>query len=210
LGAVTAGQEEERRRLARELHDDTIQSLIALNQRGQLAQMALDGHPALEQLTEMQGMVAQMIDDLRRLTRDLRPIYLEDLGLVPALDMLARDTSTILKIPVNFQIPGSERRLQPEVELALYRIAQEALSNVVRHAHASHAKVHLEFTEQVITLTITDDGCGFEVPESPAEMAPVGHFGLLGMQERAVLVGARLTIGSAPGQGTHVDVILPN
>ena len=208
LGAVTAGQEEERRRLARELHDDTIQSLIALNQQGQLAQMALDGHPALDQLTEMQAMTAQMIDDLRRLTRDLRPIYLEDLGLVPALDMLARDTSTILNVPVNFETSGAARRLRPEVELALYRIAQEALSNVARHAQANHAEVHLDFAMQATTLTVSDDGCGFDVPESPAEMAPEGHYGLLGLYERAELIGARLDIQSTHRQGTCVRVIL--
>ena len=208
LGAVTAGQEEERRRLARELHDDTIQSLIALNQQGQLAQMTLDGHPALDQLTEMQELTAQMINDLRRITRNLRPIYLEDLGLAPALDMLARDTSIILNIPVNFKTSGPDRRLRPEVELALYRIAQEALNNVARHAQASHATVSLDFTHDVVTLKITDDGCGFEVPESPAEMAPEGHYGLLGLYERAELIGARLTIQSTHEQGTCVRVIL--
>ena len=209
LGAVTAGQEEERRRLARELHDDTIQSLIALNQRGQLAQMALDGHPALDQLIEMQDMMAQMINDLRRLTRDLRPIYLEDLGLVPALDMLARDTSTILNIPVIFETSGLDRRLPPEVELALYRIAQEALSNVARHANASSAGVKLDFGSETITLAVSDDGCGFSVPESPAEMAPEGHFGLLGLYERAELIDAQLAIQSTPDQGTSVTVSLP-
>jgi signal transduction histidine kinase len=209
LGAVTAGQEEERRRLARELHDDTIQSLIALNQRGQLAQMDLEDHPALEKLTEMQDMMAQIIADLRRLTRDLRPIYLEDLGLVPALDMLVRDTNAALNIPVNFETSGDDRRLRTEVELALYRIAQEALNNVVRHALASLVVVRLDFAEDTTTLQIADDGCGFEVPESPAEMAPVGHFGLLGMQERAELIGARLTVNSAPDQGTRVSVTLP-
>ncbi len=209
LGAVTAGQEEERRRLARELHDDTIQSLIALNQRGQLAQMALDNHPALDQLIEMQDMMAQMINDLRRLTRDLRPIYLEDLGLVPALDMLARDTSTILNIPVIFETSGLDRRLPPEAELALYRIAQEALSNVARHANASSVEVKVDFGSETITLAVSDDGCGFNVPESPAEMAPEGHYGLLGLYERAELIDAQLAIQSAPDQGTSVTVSLP-
>ena len=209
LGAVTAGQEEERRRLARELHDDTIQSLIALNQRVQLAQMALDGHPAFNQLTEMQGMTAQMIADLRRLTRDLRPSYLEDLGLVPALDMLARDTSVSLNIPVAFKTSGSDRRLRPEIELALYRMVQEALSNVARHANASSAEVALEFGPEAIKLAVSDDGCGFHVPESPAEMAPGGHYGLLGLYERAELIGAQLVIHSTPDRGTGVTVTLP-
>jgi signal transduction histidine kinase len=208
LGAVTAGQEEERRRLARELHDDTIQSLIALSHRGQLAQTAADGHSSLEQLEEMQGMIEQMIADLRRMTRDLRPIYLEDLGLVPALDMLARDTSKTLNIPVTFETTGSDRRLPEEMELALYRIVQEVLSNVARHAHATSAAVNLDFNSETITLTVADDGCGFEVPESPAEMAPEGHFGLLGLHERAELIGARMSIQSAPNQGTRVTAIL--
>jgi signal transduction histidine kinase len=209
LGAVTAGQEEERRRLARELHDDTIQSLIALSHRGQLAQATMDGHSSLEQLEEMQGMIQQMIADLRRLTRDLRPIYLEDLGLVPALDMLARDTSNTTNIPVTFETTGSDRRLPGEIELALYRMVQEVLSNVARHAHASSADVSLDFSSEAITLTVADDGRGFEVPETPAEMAPEGHFGLLGLHERAEIIGARMTIQSAPDQGTRVTVVLP-
>ena len=208
LGAVTAGQEEERRRLARELHDDTIQSLIALNQQGQLAQMALEGHPAIRQLNEMQGMTAQMIADLRRLTRDLRPSYLEDLGLVPSLEMLARDTSISLDLPVEFEMSGIDRRLEPEVELALYRMVQEALSNVAHHAHASRAEVRLEFEPDSIVLTISDNGGGFTVPESPAEMAPTGHYGLLGLHERAELIGGLLTIRLEPDQGTCVKVTI--
>jgi signal transduction histidine kinase len=210
LGAVTAGQEEERRRLARDLHDDTIQSLIALNQRIQLAQLSAVDEPTVEQLAEMQQMAEQTIDDLRRLTQDLRPIYLEDLGLVTALDMLARDTSQSLHIPVDFAVSGRERRLQPEVELAFYRIGQEGLSNVVRHAQASCAELQLAFGAKSTTLSIQDNGRGFSVPESPAEMTNSGHFGLLGVQERAEIIGARLLIESAPGEGTRLTISLPN
>lgn len=209
LDAVNTGQEEERRRLARELHDDTIQSLIALNQRGQLAQMVVDDRPTLDQLGEMQQMIEQIIANLRRLTRDLRPIYLEDLGLVPALDMLARDTSDSLGISIDFNATGTEQRLRPEVALSLYRIAQEALSNVSRHAQASHAEVNLDFADDEISLTISDDGCGFNLPESPAEMATEGHFGLLGVHERADLMSAHLSIQSEPGEGTRLTINLP-
>ena len=208
LGAVTMGQEEERRRLARDLHDDTIQSLIALNQQVQLAQLSLNGHPADKQLATMEQMTTQIIADLRRLTRALRPIYLEDLGLVTALDMLARDTGQALQIPISFRVVGAERRLSSQAELAFYRIVQEALSNVARHAGAAHAEVVLTFDAPTITLTISDDGCGFEVPESPAEMAPVGHFGLLGIQERAEAIGARFVIDSAPEAGTRLTIAL--
>jgi two-component system sensor histidine kinase UhpB len=209
LGAVTAGQEEERRRLARELHDDTIQSLIALNQQVQLAQLALDVHPATEQLSTMQQMTTQMIADLRRLTQALRPIYLEDLGLVAALDMLTREMGKVTAIPVEFRAVGLERRLSPQVELVFYRIVQEALSNIARHAQATHVDVVLAFDESMITLAISDNGRGFEVPESPAEMAPLGHFGLLGIQERAESIGARFVIDSAPGAGTGLTITLP-
>ena len=104
---------------------------------------------------------------------------------------------------------GSERRLTPEVELALYRMAQEALSNVARHARASHVSLTIAFASQAVTMTIADDGQGFQVPASPAEFAPQGHYGLLGLHERADLIGARLDIQSSPGQGTRVIVQLP-
>jgi len=209
IGAITAGQEEERRRLARELHDDTLQSLIALNQRIQLAQLALADSPAAGSLSEIQILTEQTIAELRRFTRALRPIYLEDLGLVAALEMLTREVGQSDHLRVEFQRIGSERRLTPEVELALYRMAQEALSNVARHAQASHVSLTIAFASQAVTMTIADDGHGFQVPASPAEFAPQGHFGLLGLHERADLIGARLDIQSTPGHGARVLVQLP-
>lgn len=213
LGAVTTGQEEERRRLARDLHDDTIQSLIALNQQIQLAQMAgaaADADEATaDRLATMQQMAGQMMADLRRLIHDLRPIYLEDLGLVPALQMLARDMGQTMEIPVSFASTGREQRLPPDVELGLYRIAQEGLRNVARHAQANRAELRLAFTETAVYLTIQDDGRGFVVPESPAQIAAAGHFGLLGVQERAEAMGARLQIESAAGAGTALTVCRP-
>lgn len=209
VGAVTLGQEEERRRLARELHDDTIQALIALNQQIQLAQLAAADEPMTAQLHRMQQMAGQTVDGLRRLTRALRPIYLEELGLIPALEMLARDNNKAPELAVTFQRVGRERRLPAMTELALYRMAQEGLSNMIRHAQATQADVVLHFEEHIITLTVQDNGCGFVVPESPAEMAATGHFGLLGIQERAELIGAQMKLQSTPGVGTVLTVILP-
>jgi len=208
LGAVTTGQEEERRRLARELHDDTIQSLIALNQQIQLAHMTALDETSKERLTTMQKMAEQTVADLRRLTRDLRPIYLEDLGLVPALEMLARDMSKSLSLPITFETRGARRRLPPNTELALYRIAQEGISNVARHAQATQAAVNLVYDSDRLCLSIRDNGKGFNVPDSPAEMAPAGHFGLLGIQERAEAIGAQLQIQSSTGAGTKLIVSL--
>lgn len=207
LEVVTTGQEEERYRLARDLHDDTLQSLIALNQRVQLAQLKMNGRAA-DQLAEMQQMTTQIIADLRRLTRALRPIYLEDLGLIPALDMLARDTASAANISVQFHTSGAVRRLPAAVELALYRMAQEALSNVIRHAQATEAEVKLDFGPQATTFTVVDNGRGFTVPESPADLAPQGHFGLLGLYERAELLGAQWALHSAPGQGTRLTIVV--
>lgn len=205
LSALTTGQEEERHRLARELHDDTIQSLIALNQRIQLAQARATGDAAA-QLAEMGNMATDTIADLRRLTRDLRPSYLDDLGLVPALELLARDQSVALGLPVTFETTGVARRPGPDTELAFYRIAQEALRNIGRHAQADRAAITLDFAPEEISLAIRDDGTGFDTTERAAEMALGGHFGLLGASERAEAVGARLEVDSAPGKGTTIRV----
>ena len=209
IGAITTGQEDERRRLARELHDDTIQSLIALNQRVQLTQLKLPANPeTLAELDEIQTLTEQTIQDLRRVVKALRPLYLEDLGLVAALQMLVQETSEGTRFPIDFTHTGTEKRLPPEIELALYRMAQEGLNNVLRHAQATSASFVIAYTLDDVSLTITDNGCGFEVPESPAEFAPSGNFGLLGIHERAELIGAQFKIRSSLGKGTQLEISL--
>jgi signal transduction histidine kinase len=208
IGAITSAQEDERLRLARELHDDTIQSVIALKQRVQLAQQSVKDQTSLNTLSELEALSEQTIENLRRMTRALRPIYLEDLGLSTALEMLVRETSQNNALTIDFQKSGEEQRLSREVELALYRITQEALNNVVRHSQAKHADLHISFGEQEIKLEVSDDGIGFNMPKSPTDFAPNGHFGLLGMRERAELIGARLEVESSPGKGTRLRVRL--
>jgi signal transduction histidine kinase len=207
IGAITSAQEEERLRLARELHDDTIQSVIALKQRVGLSLKSVRDHTARELLMELEALAEQTIENLRRLTRALRPIYLEDLGLATALEMLARETSQSDPLEVEFNRSGTERRLPPEVELALYRIAQEALNNIVHHAQANRAGINITFGKE-IELEVMDDGIGFDVPKSPTAFAPGGHFGLLGMRERADLIGARLNVQSEAGGGTRLSLRL--
>jgi len=208
IGAITTGQEDERRRLARDLHDETIQSLIALNQRVQLAQINNKDSGIADQLSEIENLTQGAIRDLRRVIHALRPLYLDDLGLVAALDMLSREMQESGAIPISFQHLGRERRLSPETELALYRIAQEGLSNITRHAGAKKASISIVFSPGTISLTISDNGIGFLVPESPAEFAPSGHFGLLGLYERAELIGATLDIRSTPDEGTELLILL--
>ena len=204
LGALTQAQEEERARLARELHDETVQSLVALSQRTQMAQRELDRDPqrAAERLSEMRAMIALAVEEVRRFSRALRPLYLEELGLVPALEMLAREADAA------FRVTGRTRRLTPDQELALYRIAQEALSNSQRHAHARHIDVSLAFHENEAILKVRDDGTGFPVPDRFTDLTRHGHFGLLGMHERAQQAGGRLTIASTAGRGTLVQARL--
>ena len=206
IGAITSAQEEERTRLARELHDDTIQAVVALKQRVQLAQRAIKDVRGKESLQELETLAEQTVENLRRLTRALRPIYLEDLGLVTALDMLARETGQTSNLVMNFQKTGQERRLSREVELSLYRIAQEALNNVVKHSRATKADLLIAFDDDQVKLEVADNGIGFDKPKSPTDFAPNGHFGLLGIHERADLIGARLEIESAKEKGTRLTV----
>ncbi len=206
IGAITSAQEEERLRLARDLHDDTIQSVIALKQRVQLAQKSVKDQPSRKTLAELETLAEQTIENLRRMTRALRPIYLEDLGLVTALEMLARETSQNSGIQIEFHISGEEQRLSPEVELTLYRMAQEALSNVVRHSQATRADLRISFGIKGIELEINDNGIGFDMPKSPTDFAAGGHFGLLGIRERAELIGARLEVESTVGRGSRLKV----
>jgi signal transduction histidine kinase len=210
IGAITAGQEEERRRLSRELHDDTLQGMIALKQRIQLFQISIGGDSVSQSLSEIESLTEQVIQDLRRVTRALRPTYLEDLGLPAALEMLAQESGQALGLSVTFQKIGRERRQNPDTELAFYRIAQEALNNAGRHAQAKKVSVAIRYAQDAVVLEVTDDGVGFSVPKSPAEFAPGGHFGLLGMHERAELIGARLSIRSSSAQGTHLTITLPD
>ena len=209
IGAITSGQEEERRRLARELHDDTIQSLIAFKQRVQLVEMDWEEHPVGGALNELELVAEQTIENLRRMVSALRPIYLEDLGLVAAIHMLAAEPGQKADIAVDFTHGGKERRFEAPVELALYRIVQEALSNITRHSGATHAAIRLAFLPDQVCIEIEDNGKGFPVPRSPAEFAPSGHFGLLGMFERADLIGGTIRIESKPEQGTRLVVNVP-
>ncbi len=196
-------------RLSHELHDDTIQAVIALKQRVQLAERSTTDPGSRGALGELETLAEQTIENLRRLTHALRPIYLEDLGLVAALQMLVGEAGQGRSLNIEFRRTGRERRLSADAELVLYRIAQEALNNVTRHSKASRAELEVTYGEKEVRLEVKDDGVGFAVPSSPTDLAPSGHFGLLGMRERAELIGAQFQVTSRGGQGTEVSVQLP-
>ena len=212
LSAVTQAQEAERARLAHELHDDTVQALIALKQRAQMARKSLASDPARagQRLDELTGLIDEELVSLRRLIGDLRPIYLEDLGFVPALEMLVRQVEERDGLMVHLEVRGQTVRLAPDLELAAFRIVQAALNNVATHAVARNATVTVDFAAAGVILAVQDDGRGFNPPDQPADLTRDGHFGLMGMRERAMLYGGHLTIVSAPGRGTTITAWLPS
>mgnify|MGYP002336104649 FL=1 len=203
--AITHSQEDERKHLARELHDDTIQTLIAVQQRIEMAQRALHREPALaaSKLGELKALTTEAVEHVRGFVRDLRPTYLDELGLIPALETIAREAQA------SFNVLGEEQRLDAERELVLFRITQEALRNVSKHARASQVDVTLAFAADEVTVTIQDNGRGFDAPESPNAYARAGHFGLMGMQERAQLFGGNVYVKSERDKGTKVVAYLP-
>ena len=212
LSAVTQGQEAERTRLARELHDGPVQALIALTQRAEMAQRQMQRdqkEDAQGLLDELRRTGQQTLQDLRRTIGALRPIYLEDLGFVPALDMLVRQAVERTGAEIRLEQGQPVHRLAPDVELGAYRIAQEALNNALQHARAQHITVRVECEARALTLTVIDDGEGFTFPEKPDLLTREGHFGLIGMQERATLLGGTFQVRTVPGQGTRIVARLP-
>jgi signal transduction histidine kinase len=213
LGAVTQGQEAERARLAQELHDGPVQDLIALGQRAEMARRLVERREtgrAQELLEEIHRAELATVEELRRLIGALRPVYLEDLGFLPALEMLVQQTTERTTARVRLEEEGTVRRFPPEVELAAYRIAQEALNNALQHAQAQNIFVRVRCDSEGLILSVADDGVGFALPSRPDLLTRDGHFGLLGMRERATRLGGALQVKTAPGDGTRITVHLPD
>ena len=205
--ALSDGQEEERARLARDLHDDTVQSLIAIAQTLDVALAGLDGDASVRPMLESaRSQAVESVTGLRRLIADLRPPALDELGLIPALRMLA---SKVDDVDLEVRILGTERRLDPGIELALYRTAHEALSNARRHAQARHVTLTVVFADDATRIEVADDGHGFQWPPALGSSDHHGHFGLIGMAERVQRFGGNLRIDSAPGRGAHIDISVP-
>jgi signal transduction histidine kinase len=201
---VTQAQEDERLRIARELHDETAQELVHLVRR--LEQLGEAEHSDVKQQVEQLLTLARgTLKSVRRFSRDLRPSVLDDLGLVPAIELAVEETNGRLAGGARLDVKGEPRRLVPAVELALFRIAQEALHNVERHAHAENASVELAFADD-IRLIVTDDGRGWAVPSNVADLAHLGKLGVLGMKERAQLIGGSFELRSVAGEGSRVTV----
>lgn len=207
-GALQAA-EDERLRIARDLHDDTAQRLAALLVRLRVARGTTDGTKRERLLDEVHQEILDAADAVRRIARGLRPPSLEEMGLEAAIRSLARAIREAHALPIEVEAvsEGGESHLDPDAELALYRIVQEALSNVVRHAEATKARVVIERRDGRTVVVVEDDGRGFE-PEGEADPGGRG-LGLVGMAERARYLGGRVDIESASGEGTRVTVEVP-
>lgn len=204
---ILSAQEAERVRVSRELHDDTGQALTLVLVRLQLIEDRTHDEELRHELQELRQLVVDTIDGVRRLAVQLGPSVLEDLGLSSALGWLVDRMREDTRVRVTLEIaPDRDADVDPQVAVAIYRVAQEALTNVIRHAHATHVAVRLERRADALSLDITDDGRGFDV--AAARSTPTASVGLFGMAERIALVGGRIDITSGRG-GTRVRAQVP-
>lgn len=201
--------EEERRRISLELHDDASQRLAAVLMRLRIARGMEDAAEKDATLEEVRRELAEAADGLRRYAQGLRPPALEELGLSAAIESHVRHLAETAPIPIDMRAEPVGRLDSPEVELALYRIVQEALSNALRHSRAEAITVRLERSGEVVMAAVSDDGAGFDPDARSAGGDTSPGLGLFGMQERAEYVGGRVVVESAPGQGTTVHVAVP-
>lgn len=208
---ITRAYEEERSRIARELHDETVQAMVAISHR--LDSLASGGKAIPEEvlrfLEDLRRDVDATLAGIRRFTQDLRPPTLEYLGLFPALRELVSQVGKEFGLDANLKVNGIEQRFAKDEELLIYRIVQEALRNVWRHSEATKADVAIEFGDEKTTVTVSDNGKGFKQQEG-LDLARTGKLGLIGMAERARLLGGALTIRSKLNSGTTIILDIPS
>jgi signal transduction histidine kinase len=206
-----SAQEDERKRIARELHDETSQALttLAIGLETIVKSPPADAERLKAAMRKNQDLTIKTLEDIHRLILDLRPSVLDDLGLIPALEWYAKNRLEPEGVKVNVESSGSEKRPPPHVEVALFRMAQEAISNIAHHAQAKFASVSLDFATDAIKLTVEDDGISFNSADVLSRANGRRGLGLLGMKERAELLGGRININSQPDVGTQVSIEIP-
>jgi PAS domain S-box-containing protein len=211
LQEITRTQEDERKRIARELHDDTAQLLGSLAR--QLDNFTRQKHELAPGDTQfLQDMKEQLnagVQNVHRFIQDLRPSLLDDLGFIPAVRSLVKVMQESTGIKTSFELCGNERRLPPETELLLFRIVQEALNNVMRHSQASETQITIVFVPDKVNVTISDNGRGFKLSERLYNLPRSSKLGIIGMQERTQLLGGSLEVKSTPSKGTTVTLEVP-
>ena len=212
LRKVLVAQEEERRRIARDLHDDIIQSLLLLiHGLDAISSESVDklSKPVRDKMINLHTLALETLKGLRRYAQELRPVILDDLGLAASLEWMADNLITEDGIDVDVQLDAQRHNLSREVQLTLFRITQEAIGNIRKHAEASDVVLRLETESDRTRLIISDNGKGFRVPARLSDLGGAGKLGLTGMQERSQLLGGTLSISSDQGKGTTVTVEIP-
>jgi two-component system, NarL family, sensor histidine kinase DegS len=208
---VVKVQEDERKNLARELHDESIQNLALLcRQLDGVARSQPLSPEALQELSKAREISEGVVRNLRDFARELRPPHLEDLGLVDSVNKLLLDFSDRTGIKSRLKSAWKEEAIGADTKVGLFRIMQEALWNVERHSKATELVVEMTFGSWEVILSIFDNGAGFNLPKDLEELSDSNHYGLVGMHERAELLGGKLEVQSAPGKGTRVTVSVPH
>ncbi len=207
---VIKAQEEERKRVAREIHDGPAQSMANVVLRVEFCEKLLDLNPEKirDELRELKGIVRNNLQDVRKIIFNLRPMTVDDLGIVPALRRYIEDFRQKNDIYIEMNVYGRETRLEPVIEIALFRLIQEALNNVVKHARASKVNVTVEIKPDWVKAGVEDDGVGFDVERYLAGR-PADSFGLISMKERTDLLGGEMNLDSKPGEGTRLTFKVP-
>jgi two-component system sensor histidine kinase DegS len=211
VARLVQAQEQLRQRIAQRLHDGPVQALTNVVMKVNICERMIDHNreSTRSELTGLKDIVNATLQETRKFIAELRPMTLDDLGLIPTLKGYAQDLTNRNGVQVHFVLQGPEQRLPPSIEVSLFRIAQEALSNVIAHAQATQAVVSLYIHERGATLTIEDDGRGFDVERALDEATANKTVGLTNMYERAEMLKTRLAIESVPGRGTKVELTVP-
>ena len=212
--AIIHAQEEERLRVSRDIHDGPAQDVANLLMEASICERLVDIDPdeAKESLQELRKHLRMCLSDIRQIIFDMRPMALDDLGLVAAVDQFVQSLSDRGLLYTSMSVEGAEIQVAAHVKTALFRIVQEALGNIVRHAKVKQASLRMLYTEAAISILIEDKGVGFDAEatmDAKTVDAAEANFGILGMKERAMIVGAQLSITSKKGEGTRVHVRLP-
>jgi len=208
---VVAAQEAERQRIARDLHDETGQSLTAIGMglRGLSGKIGQRNKDAVATLHKLETLTADSLQELQRLMTDLRPSHLDDLGLSAALRWYAARIQEHSSLSVRVDIHGEECELDDAMKITIFRIIQESLNNVIKHAQATHVNIHLHFEEKRVRINIFDNGIGFDRDEVRQRRTSRPSLGLAGMEERAALLGGTVTVQSRLGYGTEIEALIP-
>lgn len=209
LSGLVRLQEVERARIAADVHDGVVQTMVASLCELQAAMAHLTGDPHLAGTKQERArdLLRESITELRRVIYDLRPITLDTAGLVPAVENFTEDLEQTAGIAIGLSVVGRPCRFQPEAEIGVYRIVQEAVNNAVKHAGASHVWLAIRFGDDDLTVQVSDDGCGFSLQHAASLHGD--HAGLIGMQERARSLGGQLAVSSSIGEGTTVRAVVP-